>query len=175
MPGPNDTTIDKVQPAMPTRAADVVNRMVDIIAFIDEKFDEEGRSIKKLITRRTPNILAGSRLPYLDAVIPFSYEDLIEAIGRAIDKQEELDGATVVDKVETKIEKQLDFKEVRVHAQELWVKLVGEGDKANPEVANEILKKIEITMGRKMRLSEFTEDQVDLLQNIVEEMEEMNK
>ena len=175
MPGPNDTTIDKVQPAMPVRAADVVNRMVDIIAFIDEKFDEEGRSIKKLITRRTPTILAGSRLPYLDAVIPFSYEDLIEAIGRAIDKQEELDGATVVDKIETKIEKQLDFKEVRAHAQELWVKLVGEGDEANPEVANEILKKIEITMGRKMRLSEFTEDQVDLLQNIVEEMEELTE
>lgn len=35
MPGPNDTTIEVMQPAMPTRAADVVNRMVDIIAYID--------------------------------------------------------------------------------------------------------------------------------------------
>ena len=38
------------------------------------------------------------------------------------------------------------------------------------EALDIILKKVEINMGHKMRLSEFTEDQVDLLQLVVEEI-----
>lgn len=176
LPGPNDTTIESMQPAMPSRAADVVNRMVDIIAYIDQRFDEQGNSIRRFITRRTPNVLAGSRLPYLDPVIPFSYEELIAAIGRAIDKQEELDGAKVADHAENSYTfEKIDFGAVRARASELWTKLVGTGDDAKPDVANDILKKIEITMGRRMKLSEFTEDQAELLQLIVSEMEDMLK
>lgn len=176
LPGPNDTTIESMQPAMPSRAADVVNRMVDIIAYIDQRFDEQGNSVRRFITRRTPNVLAGSRLPYLDPVIPFSYEELIAAIGRAIDKQQELDGAKVVDHAESSYTfEKIDFGEVRAKALELWTKLVGSGDDARPDVANDILKKIEITMGRRMKLSEFTEDQAELLQLIVSEMEDMLK
>lgn len=172
IPGPNETTIDTMQPAMPSRAADVVNRMVDIIAYIDQRFDENGQSVRRFITRRTPSILAGSRLPYLDPVIPFSYEDLIDAIGRAIDKQQELDGATVVEHAApTIVKERIVFSEVRERAQELWTKLVGSGETANPDMANTILKKIEITMGRRMKLSEFTEDQAELLQLVVDEME----
>ena len=174
VPGPNDTTIETMQPAMPSRAADVVNRMVDIIAYIDQRFDENGESVRRFITRRTPYVLAGSRLPYLDPIIPFSYKDLIDAIGRAIDKQQELDGATVVDHAAPVVtQKTLNFTEVRARAEELWKKLVGVGENANPTMASDILKKIEITMGRRMKLSEFTEDQVELLQLVVDEMTDM--
>lgn len=170
VPGPDDTTIEKMQPAMPTRAADVVNRMVDIIAYIDEKFDEEGNSVKNFITRRTPYILAGSRLPYLDAVIPFSYEDLIDAIGRAIDKQEEKDGIKVVDKVERQQkEEELDFESIREEASKIWAKLVNEDN----ENAERILKKVEMIFGRKLKLSEITEDQKEPFYLVLLEMREM--
>ena len=85
------------------------------------------------------------------------------------------DGATVADTVAAKTEERVDFNTVRARAQELWVKLVGTGETAKPDVANAILKKIEITMGRRMKLSEFTEDQADLLQLVVLDMEEMAK
>ena len=88
---------------------------------------------------------------------------------------EEKDGATVADTVATKSESKVDFNTVRARAQELWLKLVGTGDDAKPDVANAILKKIEITMGRRMKLSEFTEDQADLLALVVLDMEEMAK
>ncbi len=124
IPGPNETTLETVQPAMPSRAADVVNRMVDIIAYIDQQFDEHGESIRRFITRRTPTVLAGSRLPYLDPVIPFSYEDLIAAIGRAIDKQEELDGVKVVDKAAVIQFETVNYDALYKEAGELWDKLV---------------------------------------------------
>ena len=175
IPGPNDTTIETVQPAMPSRAADIVNRMVDIIAYIDQRFDENGNSIRRFITRRTPSVLAGSRLPYLDPVIPFSYDDLIDAIGRAIDKQAEADGVTVVDSKAKETVEVLDFKTVRARAFELWKQLVGEGEYMNEEMARTILKKAEIIFGHPVKLSEVTEDQCDLMQLVVLEMEDLAK
>lgn len=154
---------------MPARAADVVNRMVDIIAYIDQRFDENGNSIRRFITRQTPNVMAGSRLPYLDPVIPFSYEDLIKAIGRAIDKQQELDGAVVVDSIEREVEEKLSYDEIRAEANELWNKLV----KANEENAVRIMKKVEMTFGRSIKLSEITEDMVDLFYLVLLDMREM--
>lgn len=171
----DDSEIEILAPSMPKRCYEVVNQIVDIIGYIATEWDEDGNNHRWLYTRQTPTVMAGSRFPYLAPKIKLGYEELVEAVNEAIDKQRDLHGATVVDRIETKQEVVLDFKEVRAKAQELWEKLVGNGDNANPEVANEILKKIEMTMGHKMRLSEFTEDQVDLLQNIVEEMEEMNK
>ena len=169
--GPDDTTIESYQPAMPSRAADVVNRMVDIIAYIDQQFDENGQSVRNFITRRTPTVLAGSRLPYLDPVIPFSYEALIAAIGRAIDEQEKKDGIKVVDSVVTTPTKKLSYKEVREECERLWGELV----KIDEENANRILKKVEMIFGRRIRLSEITEDQVDLMELVNTEMREMLK
>ena len=154
---------------MPARAADVVNRMVDIIAYIDQSFDEEGNSVRRFITRRTPTVMAGSRLPYLDPVIPFSYNDLINAIGRAIDKQEKLDGATVVDTVENTVEEKMSYTDIRNEASALWTELVNR----DPENANRILKKVEMIFGRKLKLSEITEDQADLFELVLLDMRDM--
>ena len=102
-------------------------------------------------------------------VIPFGYNQLVNAIADAIEEAERVDGVKVVDKVETKVEEVKDFAAVRAEAMELWQKLI---DK-NPDNANIILKKVEINMNHKMRLSEFTEDQVDLLALVVEDMKAM--
>ena len=65
--------------------------------------------------------------------------------------------------------KKLYFNRVRAEAQELWTKLIAQ-DQNNASI---ILKKIEMTMGHKMKLSEFTEDQCDLLALVVDEMKTM--
>ena len=43
----------------------------------------------------------------------------------------------------------------------------------NPDNASIILKKIEMTMGHRMKLSEFTEDQCDLMYLVVLDMRDM--
>ena len=98
--------------------------------------------------------MAGSRFRYLAPKIKFGYTELVNAIADAIEKSEKLDGATVVDKTERVIDEKKDFAKVREEASNLWAKLVNQ----NPDNAEIILKKVEITMGHKMRLSEFTED-----------------
>ena len=165
--------IEIIYPDLPKRAAEICNGIVDIIGYIGTEW-EDGVAHRYLYTRETPTLFAGSRFKYMKPKIPFGYNELVTAIADAIELSEKEDGVTVVDSATlvSSIEK-LDFNEVRAKAQELWTRLVGSGDNANPEIASTILKKIEMTMGRRMKLSEFTEDQVDLLQLVVDEMSDM--
>lgn len=161
--------VEILGPAIPKRAYEIVNQLVDIIGYIDVTWNEQGNSERWLYTRKTPTVMAGSRFPYLASKIKFGYRELVEAINDAIDKQQKEDGAVVVDKVEAKPKEVLDFKTVREHARELWTALV-ERDADNADI---ILKKIEMVFGRKMKMSEVTEDQVDLLNLVVLDMEDM--
>ena len=157
-------------PSMPKRCYEVVNQIVDIIGYIATEWDDEGNSQRWLYTRQTPTIMAGSRFKYLAPKIKLGYDELVEAINTAIDKQRELDGATVVDKTETKTEEKLNFDTIRQEAEVLWGNLVGK----DPANADRILKKVEMIFGRKVKLSEITEDQVDLFNLVLIDMKEMN-
>lgn len=157
------------------RAYEIVNQLVDIIGYIDITWDEEGNSERWLYTRKTPTVMAGSRFKYLEPKIKFGYNELVNAISDAIDKAEKLDGAMVVDKTERIIEETLDYNAIRAEASVLWKQLVGEGENANTEMAKTILKKVEMIFGRTMKLSEITEDQVDLFNLVVIEMRDLAK
>lgn len=166
-----DTVIEKITPAMPARAADVVNRLVDVIGYIDVQWEnQDGVPVAKrtLLTRSTPNIMAGSRLRYLKPRIPFGYKELVDAISEAIE-QEAAKGALVADSTEKIESEQLDFEKIRKEAEDLWSKLVGL-DEAN---AQKILKKVEMIFGRPTKLSQITEDQVDLMNLALLEMKDM--
>ena len=165
--------IEIIYPDLPRRAAEICNGIVDIIGYIGTEW-ENGEAKRWLYTRETPTLFAGSRFKYMAPKIPFGYDELVNAIADAIELSEKKDGITVVDSSSLipSIEK-LDFSKVRAEAQDLWKRLVGEGDNANPDVAADILKKIEMTMGRRMKLSEFTEDQCELLNLVVDEMKDM--
>jgi hypothetical protein len=171
--GPNDTVIEVVSPTMPSRAADVVNRLVDIIAYIDVSYDENGQAVRSFVTRRTPTIMAGSRLPYLDAVIPFSYESLVDAIGRAIDRQQEIDGAKVVDTAIAQVESKLDYNALMAEAGALWKQIVVIDGEVNEDAARRVQKRVEMIFGRVVKISEITEDQVDLLNLVVMDMRDL--
>ena len=162
--------VEIISPEMPKRAAEICNGLVDIIGYIGGEYDENGNFIRYLYTRETPTLFAGSRFKYLAPKIKFGYDELVNAISDAIDMSEKVDGATVVDSVVVApVGEKLDFNEVRAQAQDLWGQLI-EKDENNASV---ILKKIEMIMGHRMKLSEFTEDQVDLLHLAVLEMQDM--
>ena len=171
----DDSEVEILGPAIPKRAYEIVNQLVDIIGYIDITWDEEGNSERWLYTRKTSIVIAGSRFKYLEPKIKFGYNELVNAISDAIDKAEKLDGATVVDKSERIIEEALDYNAIRAEASALWKQLVGEGENANAEMAKTILKKVEMIFGRTMKLSEITEDQVDLFNLVVIEMRDLAK
>ena len=163
----DDTTVEIASPNIPDRAQDVVNALVDIIGYIDVSY-ENGTATRTLVTRGTPNIVAGSRLKYLAPRIPFGYDELINAIGEAIEKQAKIDGAKVVDKgtMQKVIEKR-PFEETLAEAKELWTKLVSEGK------AEVVMAEVESLFGEPMKLSEIPESKQDIFEVLIEDMRSM--
>lgn len=158
------------KPDLNNRCLKIVNGLVDIIGVITQTWDEHGESHRWIQTRSTPTIVAGSRYKYLAPRIPFGYNEFLEALGQAIDKEQE-NGAVVTDTAPIDTFEKLDYKAIRAEASELWTILV----EKDPENAPAILKKVEIIFGRPMKLSEITEDQVDLFNLVVLDMRDMLK
>lgn len=156
------------KPDLNNRCLKIVNGLVDIIGVITQTWDEQGESHRWIQTRSTPTIVAGSRYKYLAPRIPFGYNEFLEALGQAIDKEQE-NGAIVTDTAPIDTFEKLDYKAIRAEASELWTTLV----EKDPENAPIILKKVEMIFGRPMKLSEITEDQVDLFNLAVLDMREM--
>lgn len=148
------------KPDLNNRCLKIVNGLVDIIGVITQTWDEHGESHRWIQTRSTPTIVAGSRYKYLAPRIPFGYNEFLEALGQAIDREQE-NGAVVTDTAPIDTFEKLDYKAIRAEASELWTVLV----ERDPDNAPIILKKVEMIFGRPMKLSEITEDQVDLFKD----------
>lgn len=164
------------KPDMNNRCLKIVNALVDISCVITQTWNNKGESERWIQTRSTPTITAGSRFPYLPEKIPFSFQSLENAIIEAIDKQE-AEGATVVDYKDVQETEILDYNALMEEARQIWDKLVHpmaeEG--GDEQMALTILKKIEMVFGRKIKISEIMEDQVDLLNLVLIELRELNK
>lgn len=165
--------IEIIFPEMPKRAAEICNGLVDIIGYIGGEYDADKNYTRYLYTRETPTLFAGSRFKYLAPKIKFGYQELVDAIGESIDMEQKLDGAQVVDHTTAVIAEKLDYNQLMQEARDLWVKLVGEGDDANEEMAKRVLKRVEMIFGHPTKISEITEDQVDLLQLVVVDMRDL--
>ena len=164
--------IEYYSPSLNKRCYPICNRIVDIIGYIDVTWDENGNGERWFYTRKTPTIMAGSRFKYLSPKIKFGYNELVNAIADAIEMSEKLDGAVVVDTIEAKAEESLDYNALRAEAAALWGKLVTNDD-AGEEMARRILKRVEMIFGRPVKLSEITEDQVDLFNLVVLDMRDL--
>lgn len=170
----DNSEIEFYSPALNKRCYEICNRLVDVIGYIAVEWNEDGTADRYLYTRQTPHVIAGSRYKYLEPKIKFGYQELVDAIGNAIDQSEKLDGATVVDTQVKTVEEKLNYNELREEAKQLWNKLVGT-DESNydEDMAKRVMKRIEMIFGHAMRISEITEDQVDLLNLVVLEMRDL--
>ena len=169
----DNNDVEFYSPALNKRCYEICNRLVDVIGYIAVEWDNDGNAERYLYTRQTPRVVAGSRYKYLAPKIKFGYQELVDAIGDAIDQSAKLDGAVVVDKQEATVEEHLDYNGLRNEAQELWQKLVMTGEEPNEEMAKRIMKRVEMIFGHPMKISEITVDQVDLLNLVVIDMRDL--
>lgn len=170
----NEGIVIGYKPKLNDRCMGIINGLVDIIGVITQSWNDKGESERWIQTRSTPTVFAGSRFKYLKPRIPFGYEEFTNALKEAIE-EEEKHGAVVVDgpiRLETE---KLDFKALQDEARTLWEKILGKAtnDEEQETIYATLMKKIEIIFGRKIKLSEILEDQVDLLNLVVLEMREM--
>lgn len=167
-----EVVVEQIRPKLDKRAFDIVNGLVDIIGIGVMKFNEKGEKRRVLYTSETPTIKAGNRFTYFPPVIEFSYQAVLDNLSAAIEAEAANNNATIVDRIE-RVQEKLDYTQLKNEALTLWQKLVGQGENVNEEMAARILKRVEMIFGRPMRLSEITEDQVDLYNLVLIDMREL--
>ena len=113
----------QIVPALPNRPFDIVNKMVDIIAYIREIPVEIGDKIENkryMFLRGDQRFLAKSRFKYIKPRIELSYQGLVDAIFEAIDEEVAHTGGTASNE-ENPYTKQ-NFEEIMEDAKQLWGK-----------------------------------------------------
>ena len=135
----------------------------------------DGTSERYLYTRSTPTVFAGSRYQYLAPKIKFGYQELVDAIGDAIDQAVKLDGAQVTDHTEMVQVKSRPFQEVIEEARTLWTgyldsAVTDEEKERRLNIMKDIIKKV---FGNEdFKLSQAVPSQVDLVDLFCSELKE---
>jgi hypothetical protein len=158
--------VEMISPLIPKRAYEIVNGLVDIIGYIGVKENEDGTTQRVLCTRGTPTLVAGSRFKYMSPVIPFGYEELVNALNDAIEKSERIDGVTITNQEIKNFEEEetRSFSDTMEEAGRLWMKaLDSDPDKMGPLLSGIV----ETYFGQPIKLSTATEKQQDLVEMVI--------
>ena len=165
--------ISAVCPDLPNNAYTIINSIVDIIGYLQVQMNPDGTSERFLYTRSTPTVFAGSRYQYLKPKIKFGYQELVDAIGDAIDEAVEKDGAEVTDHTEIAQIKDRPFHEVMTEAREIWGAYL-EGAASEEEkdqhlmIMKDIIKKV---FGKEdFKLSQAVPSQGSLVEEFIDEV-----
>lgn len=169
--------LTRVEPDGPRQMREIIDALVDIIGYIGVEFDPATKeNVRYLYTRQSPTVFAGSRYQYLSPRIKFGYQELVNAIGEAIDEDVRVNGAKVADKIEQAPVKTKTFAEVLEEARTLWIKyLETASNEEDKEQRLRIMKDIikNIFGNEEFRLSQALPSQIDLIDLFCSEVKEL--
>ena len=168
--------ITAVAPDLPNQCYTIINSIVDIIGYIQVQMNTDGTSERYLYTRSTPTVFAGSRYQYLAPKIKFGYKELVNAIGDAIDKAVEYDGAEVTDQTVIAQIKDRPFTEIMDEAKEIWVNYLAQASNEEEKeqhlnIMKDIIKKVFGT--EEFKLSSAVPSQADLVELFISEVKDI--
>ena len=168
--------ITAVCPDLPNQAYTIINSIVDIIGYLQVQMNPDGTSERYLYTRSTPTVFAGSRYQYLAPKIKFGYQELVDAIGDAIDKAVELDGAQVTDHTEIAQIKDRPFPEVMTEARTVWSSYLdsAKNDEEKDQhlmIMKDIIKKV--FGSEEFKLSQAVLSQSSLVEYFIDEVKQL--
>lgn len=152
---------NQIVPTIDNKGRLVCERTCDIIGY-SRTVEVDGAKKTKLFLRETPRFVAGSRFKYMPDYIDFSYDNLVNAIHEAIDKEAlEHDNAYITNErvnLYVPAEDTLSFDTVS----EEFQTLVGELMNINPtKYQKEITVVVEKYLGLGKKVAECTSKQID--------------
>ena len=169
----NGEEYQQIVPTLDKRGRLICERTCDIIGYSATVNTENGTRTR-LYMRGTPRYVAGSRFKYVPEFIDFSYDNLVNAIADAIDKQAVETGGQYVTNVATQVvttEVTYDFDMLIDRFQTL----VGELMSANQSNSVKITGIVDKYLGKGKKVSDCTVEQAEQIDLIVHDLENLVK
>ncbi len=165
----NGEEYTQVVPTLDNRGRLICERTCDIIGYSCTVDTEEGKKTR-LFMRETPRYMAGSRFKYTPDYIDFSYENLVNAIAEAIDKQAaENNGQFVTDEATQVVSQDVEYDFEKLTKQ--FQDLVGTLMTANQSNSSKITAVVEKYLGKGKKVSDCNIDQAEQIDLIVHDLE----
>lgn len=170
----NGNEYNQIVPTIENKGRLVCERTCDIIGY-SRVVDTEDGSKTKLFLRGTPRFVAGSRFKYIEPVIDFNYESLVNAIADAVDKEatESNNQYVTQDKVNLHSaddeQKIYDFNKMM----DEFSALVNQILSKNPNNSNAVVSVVDKYLGKGKKVSECSEQQAPQLDLILFELRKM--
>ena len=172
---------NRIVPTLDRRAKNIVSRMVDIYGYARGVTEADGTNVTKLFLRGTPRFEAGSRFKYTPDYIDFSYQNLVEAVSEAIDKQMAEDGKEYfTDKKQNlyiDTSKELDFDELMNEFNDIIQGIIGTASDEEMQTywQPRITSITDKHLGRGHKVGNMSREQTEALSLIVEDMKDLVK
>lgn len=164
----------RIVPACPSVGANIVNKLVDFIIYIGIEYDgpEDMIGTRYMYFKGNKYVQAGSRFKYIPDKAKFGYQELVDAVNDAIDKQVGSEGT--VEKGDNFYQSEVrPFDEVMAEAKDIWVKILEKDD--SDTIVGEMNHIIEKNFGSQVLLSQTTPAQQDALELTVSDLEDLYK
>ena len=163
---PDGTEYTKIKATVSNSINEVIKGMADIIVYgYQDPTDNERYMVLRSLDG---TIDAGCRFQYIDPVIKFGYKELVDALNRAIDKEEEIKaGSTTIEKTVFTQEKQYDYSGMMKEFNDIVNSLM---EKDPAEYGPQITAIVSKTLGRGKKFSDCTPDQVEVMEVILDEI-----
>lgn len=175
------TEFNQIVPTLGNKPRNIVSRMCDIIGYSRSVQDAEGQTSTKLFMRGTPRYIAGSRFKYTPDFINFTYNDLVKAIGDAIDRQMEEDGTEFFTdertNLYTEVSQALDFDELVDTFNSIVNSLVENNDEDRFKTywQPRIVQITDKYLGKGQKVNQCSREQTEALDLIVTDLKELVK
>lgn len=166
----NGVEYEQIVPTLENKARLICERTCDIIGMCRPVKEADGTINTKLFLRETPRYVAGSRFKYIPDVINFTYDDLVNAIADAIDKEAQETGQKYVTATKQNLhlateEKVYNFPEMLEEFSTIVGQLM-----TNPANRTKISAIVEEYLGKGHKVSECTEAQAEQVDLILQEL-----
>lgn len=171
------TSVKHVSPDIPERCAKIINRMVDLTAYIG--MEDNGtryiypRQVVLEEGQQKTEIEAGSHFAYLNDKIELGYEPLVNAIADAMEKDAGTNNFKMTDApVQVAQEVKLDFGAIMSRIREIAIRFhTMDESSENPHYTSDYRKIVENYLGKGRGVKDCDESQVEHLGLILEDLE----
>ena len=166
----------RMEPTLDKRGRLICERTCDIVGMSRPTTNDDGTVTTKLFMRETPRYVAGSRFKYIEPVIEFSYDNLVNAIRKAIDKEAEMRGASAVtdarqNAYQTEDDTDLDFDTLK----EEFSSLVGQLMAKSESNRNKISRVVTEYLGAGKKVGDADDSMAPQIKLINNELKSMLK
>lgn len=165
------TEYNQIVPSVSTMYNSIIENMVDIYGYMHAVRSADGTNIRITLRSNDGSISCGGRFKYIAPEIGPTYQDLVNALNEAIDKEAlETNGQYVTnEKISQPIIQQKDFNSLMNEFKEITSQLMAK-DENN---ANTITATVEKYLGKGKKLSECTERQLEVVDFVVDELKSL--